>query len=315
MKILGQFLALILLATPLHTAFPISVFAAGQEPFDLSPEQAGRSKPEINPEAVAALPAGLKLAKEGTLTIASTLGAAPIGTYATDGKTAIGFDPELGHLIGESLGLKVEIIPVAWPDWPLGVISGKYDAVISNVAVTEERKERFDFSTYRRGLYGFYVANDSNIQSIKEPKDIAGLRVITDSGTIQERIALEWNRQNEEAGLPAVQLQFYDDEVTRDLALTSGRADVIFSPDSSQAYQALKKGNKRRVGAVNSGWPKTADMGVVTKKGAGLARPISIAIDGLIASGAYQNALERWNLTAEKLEKSEVNPPGLPKFK
>lgn len=84
--------------------------------------------------------------------MASTLGASPISTYATDGSTAIGFDPELGRLVGESLGLKVESIPVAWADWPFGAIAGKYDAVISNVAVTEERKERFDFSTYRRGL-------------------------------------------------------------------------------------------------------------------------------------------------------------------
>jgi polar amino acid transport system substrate-binding protein len=315
MSRLVKFLTVALCSGSTYLAPFSASFAAPQEPFDLSAQQAGQPMVEKNEAAIAALPPQFRLAKEGTLSIASTLGAAPISTYATDGSTAIGFDPELGRLIGKSLGLQVKIIPVAWPDWPLGIISGKYDAVISNVAVTEERKERFDFSTYRRGLYGFYVANDSKIQSITQPKDIAGLRVITDSGTIQERIALEWNRLNEQAGLAPAQLLYYDDEVTRDLALTSGRADVIFSPDSSQAYQALKKGNKRRVGAVNSGWPKTADMGVVTKKGSGLAKPIALAIDGLIASGAYENALRRWNLTAEKIEQSEVNPPGLPKFK
>ncbi len=35
-------------------------------------------------------------------------------------------------------------------DWPLGVTSGKYDAAISNITVTKERKAKFDFATYRK---------------------------------------------------------------------------------------------------------------------------------------------------------------------
>ena len=78
--------------------------------------------------------------------------------------------------------------------------SGKYDAVISNVTVTEERKEKFDFSTYRKDVLGFYVKSDSKITAIKEPKDVAGLKVITGAGTNQEKIMLEWDRQNVAAG-------------------------------------------------------------------------------------------------------------------
>ena len=38
--------------------------------------------------------------------------------------------------------------------------------MISNVGVTEQRKEKFDFSTYRLGLHGFYVRADSPIKAI-----------------------------------------------------------------------------------------------------------------------------------------------------
>ncbi|MDX7569080.1 transporter substrate-binding domain-containing protein, partial [Serratia marcescens] len=78
---------------------------------------------------------------------------------------------------------KLELVPVAWADWPLGLESGKFDAVSSNVGVTEQRKEKFDFSTYRKDELGYYVKADSAIKAIKEPKDIAGLKVITDAGT------------------------------------------------------------------------------------------------------------------------------------
>ncbi|WP_407809351.1 transporter substrate-binding domain-containing protein, partial [Staphylococcus aureus] len=83
------------------------------------------------------------------------------------------------------LGLKLRLVPLAWADWPLAVASGKVDAVLSNVTVTEARKQKFDFSTYRRDVLGFYVEQGSSIRQIREPKDIAGLRIIGDSGTNQ----------------------------------------------------------------------------------------------------------------------------------
>ena len=41
--------------------------------------------------------------------------------------------------INQKLGLKLDLQPIAWADWPLGLSSGKYDPVISNVGVTEQR--------------------------------------------------------------------------------------------------------------------------------------------------------------------------------
>mgnify|MGYP000281771001 CR=1 FL=1 len=68
--------------------------------------------------------------------------------------------------------------------------SGKYDAVISNVGVTEQRKEKFDFSTYRLGLHGFFVKADSKVTSIKEPKDASGKTIGVELGGFDERIFL-----------------------------------------------------------------------------------------------------------------------------
>lgn len=82
-------------------------------------------------------------------------GGPPLATYATDAKTVVGADPDYALAVADSLGLELELVAVARADWPLGLASGKYDAVISNVGVTEQRKEKFDFSTYRQGLHGF----------------------------------------------------------------------------------------------------------------------------------------------------------------
>jgi polar amino acid transport system substrate-binding protein len=301
----GALAALVLMAlTMAHAA----------DKFDFSAEQRGRLHTGKDAEAVSTIPPGFKFVKDGVLTIAIAPFAPPISTYAADAKTVVGFDPDFALLVAEALGLKLDLQPIAWADWPLGLSSGKYDAVISNVGVTEQRKEKFDFSTYRLGLHGFYVRKDSAIQSIKEPKDVAGLKLTTGAGTNQERILLEWNRQNVAAGLKPVEIQYYDDDVTRTLAVVTKRVDANFNPNAPQAYESAKNGQIRLVGTVNAGWPLKSDVAIATRKGSGIAVALSTAANGLIRNGTYGKALARWSLTEEALPKSEVNPPGLPKF-
>jgi polar amino acid transport system substrate-binding protein len=298
------------------TALVASVATAtlAQTTFDLSVEQTSRPHAEKNDSAAALIPAGFKFAEPGYLTVAVSPWDPPIATYAKDSTdTVVGADPDLSSLIAETLGLKLKLVPVAWADWPLGVTSGKYDAVISNVTVTEERKEKFDFSTYRLDVLGFYVNKDSKITEIKEPKDIAGLKVITGAGTNQEKIILAWDKENVAAGLKPIEAQYYDDAAAAQLALASGRADVEFDPNATQAYRAAVSGQSKLVGIVNGGWPLTAEIAVTTRKDSGLAAAITEAINALIKNGKYAESLKRWSLDAEALPESRTNPPGLPK--
>ncbi|MFZ4284856.1 ABC transporter substrate-binding protein [Variovorax sp. HJSM1_2] len=291
-----------------------SAAAMSAEKFDFSPEQTGRVRAEKDPAAIQAIAKNFKFVKEGVFTVAIAPFAPPIATYATDAKTVVGFDPDYAQLIADALGLKLDLQPIAWADWPLGLSSGKYDAVISNVGVTEQRKEKYDFSTYRLGLHGFYVRADSPIKAIKEPKDVAGLRVITGSGTNQERILLAWDKQNVAAGLKPVEVQYFDDDAARVLGVISGRADANFNPNAPQAYHAAKDGKIKLVGTVNAGWPLKSDVAITTRKDSGLAVALTAATNGLIKNGKYGQALARWSLAEEALPRSETNPPGLPKY-
>jgi polar amino acid transport system substrate-binding protein len=290
---------------------PTAVFALD---VDLSPEQKGRVRVDRVPDAVAAISKDYKFVNEGALTIATTPFELPLDAYASDTKTPIGNEADIAQIIADSLGLKLQLVAVAWPDWPLGLASGKFDAVISNVTVTEARKEKFDFSTYRVDALGFYVkADNTKINSITEPKDVAGLKVIVSSGTNQEQILLTWAKKNKEAGLPATEIQYYDDSAVRRLAIESGRADADLEPNATEAFYAAQKAKTKLVGIVNGGWPLTAEIAVATKKDAGLAGAITAALNAQIKSGAYAKVLAHWGLTSEHVEQSRTNPPGLPK--
>ena len=279
---------------------------------DLSPEQTGRARAQKVDEAIKLVAKDFKFANDGAFTVAIAGGRLPFATYATDTKTLVGSEPDLAQLVADSLGRRLELVHTAWADWPLGLASGKYDAVISNVTVTEARKEKFDFSTYRKDQLGIYVKTDGPIKAIKDPKDIAGLRVIVGSATNQEQILLRWNQQNVAAGLKPLEILYFDDPVVLRLALLSGRADAHFAPNGWAAFEA-RDGKTRLVGTFPGGWPLTAEIAVTSRKGSGIAEAITVALNAQIKNGNYAKALARWNLGAEAIEVARTNPPGLPK--
>ncbi|MCI1133903.1 ABC transporter substrate-binding protein [Stenotrophomonas maltophilia] len=268
-------------------------------------------KGTFDPKAQALIPADYRFVTPGTFTVAIHPGQLPLADYGADSKDVVGIEPDIARLIADALGLKLVIVPVAWPDWPLGLESGKYDAVLSNVTVTEERKKKFDFSSYRYDLLGIYTRTDGPIQKIEKPADVAGLKVVVGASTNQDQILRQWDQQNIAAGLKPVEYQYFDDAVVGRLAVITGRADVSFEPNATGAYSA-RDGKVRRVGLFPGGWPNAAAISVTTRKGSGLADAVTQALNTQIGSGTYAQALKRWNVAEEAVPQSQTNPPGLP---
>lgn len=265
-----------------------------------------------NPQAIAQLPKGLHLAVPGKLTVAvAALNSPPLTVFSDDNKTLLGSEVDIARLVADSLGLELNVVPTSWEDWPLGVASGKYDAAVSNITVTKERKEKFDFATYRKDSLGFYVKSSSPLSKIEKAEDIAGLRIIVGSGTNQEAILLAWNAENLKKGLKPFTPVYTKDDAAQTLALQSGRADAFFGPNVIGAWKAALTGKTRLVGSVDGGWPKAAHIAVTVKKGSGLVEPVQTALNGAIRSGDYAKVLSRWGEGVESIPQSEINPAGL----
>jgi polar amino acid transport system substrate-binding protein len=284
--------------------------------FDLTSKNVdGRPTIEPVPEAVAALKtSGFTPVNPGELTVVGSAYIPPLSFLAEDDNaTRLGSEADFGQLIADGLGLKLKNEIAAWADWPLGVQSGKYDLITSNVTVTEERKDLFDFASYRNDELGFYVRSDSEIDSISEAKDVAGLSIIVGSGTNQEKILLAWDEENIAAGLEAVDFQYYEDDAAGTLALQSGRVDATFGPNATAAYKAAVDGKTKLVGLVNGGYPANAQIAAGTAKGNGLIEAVGIVLNHAIENGQYDEILKRWGLESEAIDTSEINPAGLPR--
>ena len=284
--------------------------------FDLTSANVdGRPQIDPVPEAIAALEAsGWQPAEAGKLTVVGSAYIPPLSFLAEDDNvTRLGSEADFAQLIADGLGLELKGEVAAWADWPLGIQSGKYDLITSNVTVTEERKDLFDFATYRQDVLGFYVKADSEIESITEAKDVAGLSIIVGAGTNQEKILLGWDEENKAAGLEPVDFQYYEDDAAGTLALQSGRVDANFGPNATAAFKAATDGETKLVGTVNGGYPANAAIAAGTAKDNGLIEAVEIALNHAIENGQYDAILDRWGLQDERIDVSEVNPAGLPR--
>jgi polar amino acid transport system substrate-binding protein len=272
---------------------------------DTSPDQADRVSTDEEPDAAALVPAAV--AADGKLTVGVVgAGEPPLAFLADDNSTVVGSEVDIASLVAESLGLDLDVRNISWEQWPLSVQSGDVEAVFSNVGVNAERLQLFDFATYRQGIMAFTAAPDSDL-SIAEAADIAGLTVAVGSGTNQERILLDWNQQNQAAGLAPATLDYYANAADALLAVQSGRVDAYLGPNPNAVYQE-SKGQVSVVGTVNAGWPNTTYVAATTLKGTGLVDAVQAGLQHAFDDGSYAKTLERWGLSDEAVDAPVVNP-------
>ncbi|MFF3460101.1 ABC transporter substrate-binding protein [Streptomyces sp. NPDC002730] len=254
--------------------------------------------------------------KRGTLRIGASADASPpLGFYATDDKTRIGAEIDIATLIVDTLGLKPQFEEVSWENLFVGLDSSKFDGVLSNVTVTEERKEKYDFATYRLDNLAFEAKKGTGWR-VKGPKDVAGKTISVSSGTNQEKILVDWSEQNVKAGLKPVDIKYFQKDTDYYLALQSGRIDAYLGPNPSAAYHVASAGQTQIIGTLSGGGSQVqGKIAATTKKDSGLAAAYAAAIDHIIEDGSYAKVLKRWGLSSEAVAKSEINPPGLPKTK
>lgn len=278
--------------------------------YDTSPDQP-RVKGKLDPALAAQLPDSVR--RSGVLRVAANgAGNAPLVFVASDNRTPIGVEVDIANLVADVVGLRVEIVNTSWENLFVGLDAQRSDVGISNVGVSEERKDKYDLATYRLGLHAFETVKDSGWK-VTGPADISGKRIGVGSGTLQEQVLLNWNKQNTDAGRPPAEVLYFQNATDSYLAIRSGRLDAYLGPNPSATYHVATSGQTEIAGTVSSSYPIEGKVGIISRKGSGLAEPLAAAVNQAIADGSYQQVLAKWGLESEAVPRSEVNPPGLPR--
>ncbi|GLY97816.1 ABC transporter substrate-binding protein [Actinoplanes sp. NBRC 103695] len=312
MRLRSALLAAVVLAGLAACAAPEESKVAAANTINIGPDQQRIIPAKV--DAIAAL-VPEKVRAAGTLKVglgAAGSGSPPLAFTATDNKTLIGSEPDLAFAVAGVLGLTPELENSSWENLFIGLDSAEYDVGASNITVTELRKQKYDFATYRLDNLAFEAKKGSGLK-VGGPADVAGKRIAVSSGTNQEKILVEWSKQAGKEGLKPVDIKYYQTNQATYLALGSGQIDAYLGPNPTVAYHVAVAGESEIVGTYSgAGSALQGKIAFTTKKDSGLVKALAAALDELIRSGDYAKILARWNLANEAVTASEINPPGLP---
>ena len=94
-------------------------------------------------------------------------------TYHDESGKLTGFDVEIGTAIAQRLGVKPEFVEGKWDGLIAGLDVNRYDAVINEVAVTDARKAKYDFSDPYITSHAALIVRSDNT-TIKTFDDLKG---------------------------------------------------------------------------------------------------------------------------------------------
>ncbi|MBW3098008.1 ABC transporter substrate-binding protein [Pseudohoeflea coraliihabitans] len=142
----------------------------------------------------------------------------PFNTLESDG-TLTGFDIDIAKALCEEMNAECTFVTQDWDGMIPALIAGKYDAIIASMSITEERKEKVDFTEkYYNTPPAIAVAKDSDISEASDAA-LDGKLLGAQSSTTHSNYA--------EAKLPSAELKLYPTADEYKLDLESGRVDAV----------------------------------------------------------------------------------------
>lgn len=223
-----------------------------------------------------------KIKEAGVIRIGVMGEQAPWGAIDSSGKN-IGYDVEVGRLIAEELGVKVEFVPNAVPARIPNLLTGKVDLQMAVMGMYPDRAKAVQFSEPYAGLKIILLSSAKNkINTIQDAKD---LRIGVPRGAAQDKAIT--------AALGDVpNIRRFDDDASNMQALVSGQVDAIGGNTTYKLnLDKAAPGNDYEQKVVfNEQW-----MGVCTKLGdKEMNAWLNQFIDKIRADGRLEAINKKW---------------------
>ena len=172
-------------------------------------------------------------------------------------KQIVGYDIDFLNAVAKETGLAVEFKNTAWDGIFAGLDTGKYDAVISSVTITDERKAKYDFTDAYTSIGQILVVPKTDKTS-KTIADLKGKKVGSQIGTTG---AMEVKK------VAGVESKTYDEIGLAFEDMATGRISGVVCDEPVAAHFALKKKEyKEKFKIVGKAFTKEG-YGIVVKKG------------------------------------------------
>jgi len=130
----------------------------------------------------------------GTLRVAYMPDRLPF-TYRNSAGIAVGYDIDLAQRLAESLGVKLVLVRIDWPEVVSGLNEGRLDMAVGGIAITPTRAQEVTFSrTYFDHSVGFVLLDHmrDNFAKLETVRGLSNLEILVPV----DRHYLEFSKEN-----------------------------------------------------------------------------------------------------------------------
>ena len=197
-------------------------------------------------------------------------------TYHDEEDDLVGFDVEVAQRVAEKLGVKATFVEGEFDGLLAGLETGRYDMIANGVEITEERSEKYDFSTPYAYIHTAVITrgDDDSIQSLED----------LDGKNTANTIDSTYTALAESYGANAVGVDDLNQTIE---LLLSGRIDATLNAEVTYAdYMQAHPDANLKIAAVTE---EASQVAFPLRKGdetASLRQQIDQAVDELRESGA-----------------------------
>ena len=206
----------------------------------------------------------------------------PFNSKAPSGEL-VGYDVDIAKAVAAKMGLKPEFVTTEWSGIIAGLQAGKFDVIVNQVGVTDQRKAVLDFSPAYTYSAAQLIQRKDDTRQFKTLEDLKGKKLGVGLGT---------NYMDMAKSVPGIDVKTYPGapEYLRDLA--ANRLDAALNDRLMLAYLLKNSQLPLRTGAiVGAGNPSAIPF----KKGnPKFAKAIDDAMTQLEADGTFTKISDKW---------------------
>ncbi len=222
--------------------------------------------------------------EEKTYKIASDTTFAPFEFENKDGER-VGIDLELLEAIAEEEGFKYEIDAVGFDAAMASVENGQSDGMIAGMSITDERKEKYDFSdSYYTSKVCFATEKGSDIEKLE---DLKGKNVVAKVGTVGASYAEEMSKKYD------FDVKQVESSAMMYQEVTSGNAVACFEDYHFMNYEITENGQKLEVPFISD---EGSEYGFAVLKGENseLIDMFNSGLKKIKDNGKYQEIVDKY---------------------
>lgn len=230
-------------------------------------------------------------AKDWTKVRIGTEGAYPPFNYMSPDGQLVGFDVDIAMALCAQMKVECTLVQQDWDGMIPALMAKKFDAIVASMSITDERKQKVDFSKkYYQTPARFVAKKGANLDISKE--GLAGKKVGVQRATTHDSFLTDNFGDS-------VEVVRYASQDEANLDLVSGRVDLLLADSVTLSESLLKTDQGKDFEFVGPAYsdPKWFGYGVgiaLRKSDTDLRDKLNEAIDAIRADGTWDKIAQKY---------------------